>query len=376
MSPREYLDLAARIASRAAGDVEPNPMVGAVIVRDGRIIGMGHHKKFGRLHAEREALADCRRRGEDPRGATIFVTLEPCCHTGKQPPCTEALIEAGVASVIAARPDPNPVSAGGAEVLRRAGVACEFSDASRNAIELSAPFVKRITTDMPWVIAKWAQTVDGRMVTRPGEPRWISGEESRRRVHRLRARVDDVITGIGTVLADDPLLTARGIARVRRVGRRVVIDPRMEIPLNSKLVRTARDVPLMIQARVDSEDPSVGARAAALTGMNLDIAIGFLTSPSGRGCDLPGLLRVLARGGSTNAMLECGPRLLGSFFDADLIDECVIHIGSAHLGEAEARAAAERVSHSLADSRRFELRWLRRSGEDTEAIYRRPTPPA
>src|SRR5262245_52581624 len=160
MHDRDYLDLAARLACRAAGDVEPNPMVGAVIVRDGRIIGMGHHRKFGGLHAEREALADCRRRDEDPRGATMYVTLEPCRHFGKQPPCTDALIEAGIARVIAARADPDSTSGGGAEVLREAGIPCEFSDASRNAIELSDPFVKRVQTGLPWVIAKWAQTVD------------------------------------------------------------------------------------------------------------------------------------------------------------------------------------------------------------------------
>ena len=176
MHDRDYLDLAARLALRAAGDVEPNPMVGAVLVRDGRIIGMGHHRKFGGLHAEREALADCRRRAEAPRGATAYVTLEPCCHHGKQPPCTEALIEAGISRVVAARPDPNPISRGGANALQSVGIPCEFTAASPLATAISDPFVRGIMHGLPWVIAKWAQTADGRLVTRPGEPRWISGD--------------------------------------------------------------------------------------------------------------------------------------------------------------------------------------------------------
>src|ERR1041384_1914007 len=188
------LDLAGRLARGGAGCVEPNPMVGAVVVRDGVVMGMGHHRRYGGPHAEREALADCRSRGDDPRGATVYVTLEPCCHFGKTPPCTDALIEAGVARVVAARRDPNPASGGGAAVLERAGIGVEFCGNSPSALAVSDPFVKRVTTGLPWVIAKWAQFEDGRMVTRPGEPRWISHEWARRRVHRLRGRVDAIVT--------------------------------------------------------------------------------------------------------------------------------------------------------------------------------------
>jgi diaminohydroxyphosphoribosylaminopyrimidine deaminase/5-amino-6-(5-phosphoribosylamino)uracil reductase len=292
-SPKPLLDLAARAALRAAGDVEPNPMVGAVIVKGDRIIGIGHHRKFGGLHAEREALADCRRRGEDPRGSTIYVTLEPCCHHGKQPPCTDALIEAGITRVIAARRDPNPVSANGAEVLHRAGIICEFTDASPLATRLSDPFIKRITTGLPWVIAKWAQTIDGRIATRTGESRWISGEVSRRRVHHLRARVDCILTGMGTVIADDPLLTARGIGRVRRVARRVVIDSDLDIPVIAQLVRTAREFPTTVVCSDQAAAATAsGPRREALKAAGVEI--------------LP--VPLLERGIDLNAALSLSPR--------------------------------------------------------------------
>ena len=200
---REMLDLAARLAMRAAGDVEPNPMVGCVIVRPGegdlasRIIGRGHHRFFGEEHAEAEALADCCRRGQSPRGATMYVTLEPCNHQGKQPPCTDAIIAAGIGRVVCARRDPNPAAAGGEGKLRAAGIDCEVNDSSVLATRLADPFAKRVTTGLPWVIAKWAQTIDGWIATRTGESKWISGAPSRNKVHRIRARVDAIITAIG-----------------------------------------------------------------------------------------------------------------------------------------------------------------------------------
>ena len=271
-------------------------MVGAVLVRDGVVLGMGHHRRFGGLHAEREALADCRRRGNDPRGSTVFVTLEPCCHHGKQPPCTEALIEAGVARVVYARPDPHETSGGGAGVLRRAGIACELCEESPLATRLSDPFVKRVTTGLPWVIAKWAQTADGRLVTRADEPRWISNPHSLKRVHRLRARVDAVITGIGTVLADDPLLNARGVRRVRRIAKRVVLADHRRLPPDSKVAR--------------------GEGAGEVL---------VFDNPTGK-ADLRATLHALvADHDATTVLLECGPTLLAAFAAAGLIDEAFVY---------------------------------------------------
>lgn len=367
---RQYLDLAARLALRGAGDVEPNPMVGCVLVRDERVIGLGHHRKFGGLHAEREALADCRRRGEDSRGSTAYVTLEPCCHHGKQPPCADALIEAGVARVVAARPDPNPVSCGGAAALHKAGIPCEFNGASVLALQISEPFVKRVTTGLPWVIAKWAQTIDGRIATRTGESRWISGEVSRRRVHRLRARVDAIVTGMGTVIADDPLLTARGVARVRRVATRVVIDPDLDLRPLTNLVRTAREFPTVA---ICSDQTLESAAAAGRREALQAAGVGVVGCPGeGRGLDLREAMRLLAERGATTVMLECGAGLLGAMFDAELVDEAIVYIAPSVFADEEAKpAAAGRVVSALSDARRFRLCRLRRSGDDAELTYRR-----
>lgn len=360
-----YLSLAARLALRAWGDVEPNPMVGAVIVKDGRIIGLGHHRRYGGLHAEREALADCRRRGEDPRGSTVYVTLEPCCHHGKQPPCTDALIEAGVAAVVAARRDPGRESGGGAAVLERAGIACRFSDASPLATAISDPFIKGTERALPWVLAKWAQTLDGRLVTRPDEPRWISGEAARRRVHRVRARVDAVLTGIGTALADDPRLTARGVRR-HRDAMRVVLDSELQLPANSALVRTAGEASLVVFCR---GDVATTERASSLVAHGVQV----VAAPSGAsGLDIEAVLRELrSRYQVTTVMLESGPRLLIAAFAADLIDLALVHVGGGANEPVLARRSAALAAPALADPARFACCRERRRGEDLEQIFGR-----
>ncbi|GAF88580.1 unnamed protein product, partial [marine sediment metagenome] len=197
------------LARRGEGHVEPNPMVGCVIVRNRRSIGEGYHRRFGGPHAEIEALLACTR---DPQGATVYVSLEPCCHHGKTPPCTDALIAARVARVVVAARDPNPVVRGrGIRRLRTAGIDVETGVLEGEAAEVLAPYATRVRLYRPFVIAKWAQSLDGKLATRTGHSQWISCEASRRRVHRLRARVDAILVGCGTVLADDPLLTARGV---------------------------------------------------------------------------------------------------------------------------------------------------------------------
>lgn len=348
---RDYLDLAARVARRAAGDVEPNPMVGCVLVRGGTVIGIGHHRRYGGLHAEREALIDCHRRGNDPHGAMAFVTLEPCCHHGKQPPCTDALIGAGIARVVYARPDPHTASGGGADVLRQAGIACELSTASLLAMHLSDPFVKRVTTGLPWVIAKWAQTADGCMTTPEGESPWISNAMSLKRVHRLRARVDVIVTGSGTVAIDDPLLTARGARRVRRVARRVVVCGGRDLPDACKLVHTPEGGPVVMVRADPTRHPSPQQRpryeqrtgledSCPCTPTNNPVSpqnghsgLGYpsverLCVPSeGDRVDLKAMLRQLAeRYEATNVMLECGPTLLAAFLAAELVDEALVHV--------------------------------------------------
>lgn len=325
-SSTSYLSLAARLALRAQGDVEPNPLVGAVLVKDNQIIARGHHKKYGHLHAEAEALADCRAKGLDPAGSTLYVTLEPCDHFGKQPPCTKAIIEAGIARVVIARSDPNPVSSGGAETLRRAGVNIEFSDASPLATHISDPFIKRITTGIPWVIVKWAQTAEGRIATGPGDPKWISNEFSRRRVHQLRGRVDCILTGIGTVQTDDPLLTARGLPRVRRIARRVILDSNLRISMKSALVRSAGIPPVLIFCDADrlANDPQTKAKAIVLA--TTGVSVQGITHQND-GLDIPAALQALAtQYEATNILVEAGPRLISTFLLHRLADELLIHI--------------------------------------------------
>jgi diaminohydroxyphosphoribosylaminopyrimidine deaminase/5-amino-6-(5-phosphoribosylamino)uracil reductase len=370
------LDLAARLALRAAGDVEPNPMVGAVIVKQGRIIGMGHHRRFGGLHAEREALADCARRGEDPAGSTVYCTLEPCVHHGKQPPCCDALIAARVAEVVYARPDPAEVSGGGERVLREAGIIARCSDASRLATRLSDPFVHRVRTGLPWVIAKWAQTIDGRIATRTGESQWISGDASRRRVHRLRSRVDAILTGLGTVSVDDPLLTARGVRRVRRIARRIVIDRDLDIDEDRRILRTARETPTLIACNKDLLTSGiVEAKRARLESMGVEfVGVPERLSDAGR-LRLDMLLEAVSAGfGVTNLLVEAGPGLLGALFEEDLIREAIVYVAPMLLGDAEAMAAATgRIAERLSQGRRFELCRARRVGDDLELTYRRVT---
>ncbi|HYE61465.1 MAG TPA: bifunctional diaminohydroxyphosphoribosylaminopyrimidine deaminase/5-amino-6-(5-phosphoribosylamino)uracil reductase RibD [Phycisphaerales bacterium] len=375
---KRMLDLAARAALRAAGHAEPNPLVGCVLVKDGRVLGIGHHRRYGGLHAEREALLSCQRQGNDPRGSTAYVTLEPCNGHGKQPPCSQALVEAGVARVVYARPDPNPPKSGGAMTLRQAGIACELSTDSPLASGLAAPFVKRLATGLPWTIAKWAQTIDGRIATRTGESKWISNERSRVRVHRLRGRVDAILTGIGTVLADDPLLTPRGV-RARRVPKRVIADTDLDLPASSMLASTAKDTPTLLACEASLTTAEITKhRVAYLQSLGVQV-IPIPTRPragSASGIDLAALLRVLAAEHQVaTVMVEAGPGLLGSLVEEDLIDEAVIYIAPMLLGDELAKSVAVgRVAEQLKSARRFDLWCVRPVGGDVELTYRRREP--
>lgn len=369
---KAYLDRAALAALRGLGTVEPNPMVGAVVVSGGEVLGIGHHRRFGDLHAEREALLSCRRMGNDPAGATMFVTLEPCSHTGKQPPCTEAILEAKIARLVYARPDPGEVSGGGAALLQDAGVETELCLDSPLATHLSDPFVKRTRTGLPWVIAKWAQSIDGKIATRTGASQWISNESSRRRVHQLRAKVDAMVTGIGTVVCDDPMLTARGVRRVRRIAKRIIVDTQMDTPADRRLVETAHDIPTILACSKDLAVAQIMVdRRQELEAAGVEI-MGVPDRLNGR-LDLELMLRALAdRHGVSTVMLEAGPGLLGSFFAADLVDEAVVYIAPMVMADDEARAAA--IGHAapqLSDARCYRLARVKRLGEDVELRYRR-----
>jgi diaminohydroxyphosphoribosylaminopyrimidine deaminase / 5-amino-6-(5-phosphoribosylamino)uracil reductase len=320
-----WMRRALELAERGRGHVEPNPVVGAVVVRDGTLVGEGWHQQYGQAHAEVNALAAA---GEQARGAALYVTLEPCCHHGKTPPCTDAVLRAGIARVVAALEDPFPKVAGqGAAILRNAGVAVELGLYAIEARRQNAPYLTLLAKGQPYVHAKWAMTLDGKIATRTGDSKWISNEACRRRVHELRGRMDGILVGIGTALADDPLLTARPPGP--RIATRVILDRQARLPPDAKLVRTARDVPTVIVTTCQDS-----ARVDPLRAAGCEV----LTCPlAGKHVDLPGLLQEFGRRRWTNLLVEGGAAVLGSFLDAGLIDEVHAFIAPRLVGGERAK---------------------------------------
>lgn len=366
-----FLDAAARLALLGLGRVGDGALVGCVIARGDEVLGMGAHRRFGGRHAETRALASAAANGHDVRGATAYVTLEPCAHTGKQPPCTTALINAGIGEVVYAASDPNEVARGGADVLEQAGVRVRASDASALATAVSTPFRQRVIEGRPWVVAKWAQTLDGRIATRVGESQWISGTASRRRVHALRGRVDAILTGMGTVVADDPSLTVRH-GKPRTTPMRIVLDPDLEIPLDRTLVRTARDVPTVVccEEKLAASGISEMKRAElAKAGVRI------LPCPAGHGSkgglDLRETMKKLySTFGVTTILVEGGAGLLGALFEASVVDTAIAYVAPMLLADEEAKpVAVGRVSPALSSGVRLRLGRVRRVGEDVELTY-------
>jgi diaminohydroxyphosphoribosylaminopyrimidine deaminase / 5-amino-6-(5-phosphoribosylamino)uracil reductase len=325
---------ALELAARGRGFVEPNPQVGAVIVQDGAIVGEGWHERFGGPHAEVTAL---RAAGPNARGATLCVTLEPCCHHGKTPPCTEAILAAGIARVVMAAGDPFPAVAGrGIAVLRAAGIEVETGLLAAEAERLTAPFRTLVTQGRPWVIAKWAMSLDGRLAATAGQDRWISSPASRELVHDLRSRIDAIAVGIGTALADDPLLTARpaaGSVAGPRQPLRIVLDGGGRLPLTSHLVRSARQGPVLVA--VGPEAPP--DRLAPLAAAGCEV---WQCGAADAAARTSALLAELGRRRLTNLLVEGGPTLLAGMFAADQIDEVWAFVAPRILGGAAAGPAA------------------------------------
>lgn len=255
MAEEQFMKRAIELAKQGTGWTAPNPLVGAVVVKNGRVIGEGYHRKYGELHAERNALAACT---EDPAGATLYVTLEPCCHYGKTPPCTEIIIEKKIAKVVIGSRDPNPKVAGkGARILREHGIEV-VEDYMREACDALNPvFFHYITTKTPYVVLKFAMTLDGKIATRTGASKWITGEAARNHVHQLRGRYAGILAGIGTVLADDPMLNCRIDGAHQPL--RIILDSHLRIPMGSRLVRSAKEYPLLIVCNESIRDREEGA---------------------------------------------------------------------------------------------------------------------
>jgi diaminohydroxyphosphoribosylaminopyrimidine deaminase / 5-amino-6-(5-phosphoribosylamino)uracil reductase len=346
---KEHLERAIDLARNGAAAVRPNPVVGAVVARDGEILGEGWHKEFGGAHAEVNAIEACGL--EDLSDATLYVSLEPCCHEGKTPPCTDAILQAGLRRVVVASDDPTEKASGrGLGILRDEGVEVLVADGelAARARLLNQAFRKHARVGRPWVLFKSAMTLDGKVATRTGDSKWISGEDSRGLAHRWRASVDAVVVGIGTALADDPQLTARPeglLAELPHQPRRVVFDTLARLPPSSRLVAAAADIPLTVvvsraAARADTDAlEAAGVQVLVATGENEPARV-------------RSALEQLGALGVASLLLEGGPHLAGAFLDAGEIDEIRLFLAPLLLGGSAARdplegKGVERISEAL-----------------------------
>jgi diaminohydroxyphosphoribosylaminopyrimidine deaminase/5-amino-6-(5-phosphoribosylamino)uracil reductase len=342
--PARFPDAAAvmrralELAVCGIGSVEPNPATGAVLVDDSlQLIAEGWHQRFGGPHAEVEAIAAA---GPRAAGATLFVTLEPCSHHGKTGPCAEAILRAGIRKVVVAIRDPFPqVDGKGIAMLREAGVAVEEGLLAEESRGLTAPFRKLLLRREPWVHAKWAMSLDGKIATPSGDSRWISNEASRALVHRLRGRMDAIVVGSRTAALDDPLLTARPPGP--RIATRIVIDSKAALATGSQLARTAREVPVLVATSESAPADDVhrleqsGVEVLRVPALRPDDSGG----PSNYGVNVGALLKELGRRDFTNVLVEGGARLLGSFFDSGQIDEFHVFVAPKILGGEQALGA-------------------------------------
>ena len=356
---RLHLRRALELAERGRGGVSPNPLVGAVLVRDGEAIGEGFHAELGGSHAEVAAIHDARARGAEPAGGTLYVTLEPCAHHGRQPPCTEAILDARIARVVIASEDPSEKASGrGPGMLRDEGVAVELVEGVEAAAArlLNQGFRKHARTGRPLVVMKSALSLDGRAATAGGDSRWISGEASRRLAHRWRAESDAVCVGIGTALADDPLLTARQVGALSQ-PMRVVFDSQARLPRSSKLVRSIGEAPLLVIASPGAPPARVDALKA--TGAEVVVCDGDRTAR------LLAALAELGRREITSVLLEGGPTLAGSFLDAGEVDELRLFIAPIVIGGAGARPLAEGTGAATIEdaARALAMEWERSDGD-------------
>ncbi len=350
------------LARRGLGTVWPNPAVGAIVVKGDRVLGRGWTGKGGRPHAETEALG---RAGEAARGATLYVSLEPCCHWGETPPCTEAIIAAGIGRVVCALEDPDPrVKSGGMRRLREAGIALEEGLCAEEAAEVNAGFLSRMTRGRPLVTLKLATSLDGRIATRSGESRWITGDLARERAHLLRASHDAVLVGTGTVLADDPLLTCRLPGLADRSPVRVALDRRLEIPLSARIVADARAHPIWLLA---SRQADARRREALVEG---GIEVVEIEGESADGLDLGAALRALAARGITRLLIEGGARLAASLLKARLADRLAWFHAPLVIGGDGEPALAELGIDALADAPAFEPISVEAVGEDVLTALR------
>lgn len=359
---RRFMQLALTLGRRGLGRTAPNPAVGAVIVKDGVIVGRGWTQPGGRPHAEPEALAQA---GEAARGATLYVTLEPCSHVGKSPPCADAIIAAGIARVVSAVEDPNPQVAGqGHARLRAAGIVVDVGTCADEAAHDHAGHFRRVRDGRPHVILKLAVSPDDKIGAAGGKPVAITGDAARARVHLLRAQCDAVLIGIGTALADDPLLTCRLPGMAKRSPVRVVLDRALRLPGDGKLVHSARDVPLWVMTSDTAEAPAAAKLGAA--GVQI-----FRVKTGATGLDLLEVLRTLSDKGITRLMVEGGAQVAASFIEARLVDEVWLLRGPNEIGTDGVAALGALPLGSITQSSSFRVRASEKLDHDTLTVYER-----
>jgi len=377
MDDVKHLQHAARLALRGHGGAAPNPLVGCVIVSpDDVVVGWGYHRQCGGPHAEIHAL---NRAGSLARGATAYVTLEPCNHTGRTGPCAQALIDAGISRVVIVRPDPHAQARGGAQRLRDAGIVVDIMHCTLTnnatpeqcavaiASMVSDPFVHRVQTGLPWVVVKWAQTLDGKIATRTGESQWISSAASRRMVHRERGRVDAILTGIGTAMTDDPKLTARHV-RCRRIARRVLLDASLQIPLDRHLITHVSQFPTTIICAQASLHVHAD-KASDLDNAGVEL-IGLPTRDDTIQLDTA-LRALVERHEIANVLVEAGPGLVSRLFEQQLVNEAWVFVCPRIFGDEQAKACINGMSvEQLTDGIALSLIDQRLRGGDIVARYR------
>ena len=359
MTDKEYMRRAIELAKKGIGKTDPNPLVGAVIVKDNKIIGEGFHERYGGLHAERNAIASLK---SDAAGADMYVTLEPCCHYGKTPPCTEAIIENKIGRVIVGSRDPNPLVAGkGAGALRDAGIEVETDFLRDECDALNKKFFHFITTGRPYVLLKYAMTADGKIATKTGASKWISSEKSREFVHGLRNEYPAILAGIGTVLADDPMLTAR--IEDARNPLRVIVDTNLKIPADCNILKTAKEIPTLIAYSNASIERIREVNEAGAETLELPESNGHV--------DLSALMEALGEKNISGVLTEGGAGINYGMFKAGLVDEVNVFVAPKVFGGAGARSPVEGEGVSMPDEA-FGLEFVssRVIGDDVLLTYR------
>lgn len=380
MSERQYMRRAIELAKRGSGHVNPNPMVGAVIVRDGEILGEGWHERYGELHAERNAIAHAKAAGHDLKGSTIYVTLEPCCHYGKTPPCTEAIIEEGIARVVVGSDDPNPLVAGkGFRMLREHGITVEPQFMKDECDAINGVFFHYIQNKTPYVAMKYAMTMDGKIACHTGESKWVTGEEARAHVQSLRSHYKGIMAGIGTVLADNPMLNCR--MEGGRDPVRIICDDYLRIPMDSQLVRTAEQQPVIVACldedslkNVPAKEQSVAEKAGRLQEQGVTVLrLPAAASSDGRiTLSLPHLMTELGERKIDGILLEGGGTLNESALRSGIVSKVYCYMAPKIFGGAEAKTPVEgRGVDFPAEAWQFVRTDVRSLGQDILMEYER-----